>query len=47
MLKKSLGDLKKYSFYLCGPPAMMDAMKNMLLENGVSKTQVHNEIFGW
>lgn len=47
MLKKYLGDLNKYSFYLCGPPAMMDAMKNLLLTNGVPKTHVYNEKFGW
>lgn len=47
MLQKYLGDVSKYSFYLCGPPAMMDSMKDMLARSGVSKSKIYNEQFGW
>ncbi len=47
LLQKSLGDLSKYSFYLCGPPVMMDAMKELLSSSGVSNKRIYNEQFGW
>lgn len=47
LLQKSLGDLSKYSFYLCGPPAMMDSMKELLASNGISNKRIYNEQFGW
>jgi len=47
LLKSYLGDLKGYNFYLCGPSTMMNAMKEMLLNNGVPKQLVRNEEFGW
>lgn len=47
LLKKHLGDLTRYSFYLCGPPAMMAAMRKQLIANGVSPSHIENEQFGW
>lgn len=47
ILQNYLGDLSMYSFYLCGPPAMMDALKELLANGGVSEKQVYNEEFGW
>jgi len=47
LLQESLGNLSKYSFYLCGPPVMMDAMKELLASNGVSDKRIYNEQFGW
>lgn len=47
LLQKYLGDMHGYSFYLCGPSAMMKAMKTMLLEHGIPSNQIHSEKFGW
>lgn len=47
MLQKYLGDLSQYSYYLCGPPEMMEDMKNMLTTRGVLGEHVYSEQFGW
>jgi predicted ferric reductase len=47
MLRKYLGNLDEYRYYLCGPPAMMQSMRDMLTAAGVGHTQVHSEEFGW
>jgi ferredoxin-NADP reductase len=35
MLKRHLNsdDIEKSVFYICGPPAMVDAMRNILVQN--------------
>lgn len=47
LLKEWLGDLSRYSFYLCGPSTMMIAMRKLLLENDVTAKRIHSEKFGW
>ncbi len=47
MLQKYLGDLGKYRYYLCGPPAMMQSMRSMLYSAGIPTRNVHSEEFGW
>lgn len=48
ILQKHLGD--KYMsqrFYICGPPAMMKAAKQELLESGVDPDMIHTEEFSF
>lgn len=47
MLRKYLGDLTEYRYYLCGPPIMMKSMRAMLDVAGVPATHIHSEEFGW
>jgi predicted ferric reductase len=47
ILHAYLGDLSRYQFYLCGPPAMMQSMREMLSAAGVTSSQVRSEEFGW
>ena len=47
ILRKYLGDLSKYQFYLCGPQGMMDSTHEMLANAGVSPDRVMSEEFGW
>lgn len=42
----SLPNIARYRVHLCGPPPMMEAVRGMLLELGVSKTQIKTEAFG-
>ncbi len=46
-LRERLGDLANCSFYICGPPAMVEHMKQSLLEASVPAHQVNIEEFGW
>lgn len=45
MLRRHVPDLEKPIFYLAGPPAMVEAVKNLLLGLGVSRDNVRFEIF--
>lgn len=48
ILQKYLGEnLSRYSFYLCGPPPMMESMRKILIEANVLETSVKSEKFGW
>lgn len=47
LLRKYLGDLSRYQFYLCGPPSMMKAMHEMLASAGIAPERVRSEEFGW
>lgn len=47
ILKKYLGNLDRYHFYLCGPPAMMAAMRPMLASAGIAPNRIFSEEFGW
>lgn len=41
------GDLKQYSYYLCGPPIMIEKIEAALLEVGVKPEQLNHELFGY
>jgi len=45
-LKSNGIDLKQSSFFVCGPPEMMKATLNHLVENGVDKKNIRFESFG-
>ncbi|MEO5949725.1 MAG: ferric reductase-like transmembrane domain-containing protein [Candidatus Saccharimonas sp.] len=47
ILRKYLGDVSRYQYYLCGPPAMMDSMHAMLANAGIAQERVMSEDFGW
>jgi predicted ferric reductase len=44
-IQESSGSLDGRDYYLCGPPAMMQALKKQLLQRGVMKTSIHSEEF--
>ncbi|MET3663975.1 2Fe-2S iron-sulfur cluster-binding protein [Caulobacter sp. 1776] len=46
MLTSVVPDLARRRIHLCGPPAMMAAMKAQLAELGVPEAQLHTEAFG-
>ena len=46
MLASAIPDLARRRIHLCGPPAMMAAMKAQLAELGVPEAQLHTEAFG-
>jgi predicted ferric reductase len=45
ILAKNSGDLSKRDFLLCGPPAMMQAIRKQLMGLGVRPSQIHSEEF--
>ena len=45
MLKNKFSHLSPSQFYLCGPEGMIDAIKDTLVENGVSENEIHFELF--
>lgn len=45
-IARSVPDITKHRVHLCGPPAMMEAVKTALAELGVPKEQVRLEAFG-
>jgi predicted ferric reductase len=46
MIEKSVsGNIRAKSFYVCGPPPMMNALIAILIENGVPSRQVRSERF--
>ena len=48
MLGRALGDLAAPTYYLAGPPGMVDALKKMVLEAGVPQERIRtDEFFGY
>jgi ferredoxin-NADP reductase len=45
MLARYIGDLKSPVYYSAGPPAMVDALKNLLIEAGVDNANIRAEKF--
>jgi len=45
-LTQTVPDLASRRIHLCGPPAMMDSTKAILIELGVAPEQVKTELFG-
>lgn len=45
MVKKYVKDLKKPIFYSAGPPGMVAAMKQMLIESGIKEDNIKTEDF--
>lgn len=45
LLQKYLGDLTKYEYFVCGPPAMMSKLLPVVEGSGVPKDQIHAEKF--
>lgn len=45
MLQEHLGSLEKKDFFICGPPAMTDALIFELKELQVSTEKIHSELF--
>jgi Na+-transporting NADH:ubiquinone oxidoreductase subunit NqrF len=45
MLSKYIGDLTLPIYYLCGPPAMVTAMRKILNESGVDDDNIRTEEF--
>ena len=45
MLAKHVPDLKRPIYYLAGPPGMVEALKKLLLDRGVSRDSVRFETF--
>lgn len=46
LLKKQLGELKKKTFFLCGPEAMYKFCQNELDDLGLRRKQIRVEVFG-
>jgi predicted ferric reductase len=47
-LRKYLpGQFRELEYFICGPPGLMDAMENALVEMGVPAHRVHTERFDW
>jgi ferredoxin-NADP reductase len=46
LLATNVPDIASRRAHICGPPAMMDAVKTALLELGVPEAQVKTEAFG-
>lgn len=46
IIKDFVPDISSHRTHICGPPAMMDAVKDMLLRLGVADTQIKTEAFG-
>jgi ferredoxin-NADP reductase len=48
MLERALGNLLEPTYYLAGPPGMVEALKKMVLEAGVPQEHVRtDEFFGY
>ena len=45
LLQSAVADLPAHRAHLCGPPAMMDAIKALLLDLGVPAAQIRTEVF--
>jgi len=45
LLQKYVADLAGKDFFVCGPPAMSQAMQRMLLASGVPRHRIHIELF--
>jgi ferredoxin-NADP reductase len=46
-LTRNVSRLTERDVYLCGPPAMADAVRRSLREAGVPIGSIHEERFGW
>lgn len=46
VIKDFVPDISQHRAHICGPPAMMDAVKDMLLGLGVPTNQIKTEAFG-
>ncbi len=47
LLRKYLGEPARYTFYLCGPPPMMQALTDTIRSLGVDERHILSEKFGW
>ncbi|NSW57598.1 MAG: ferric reductase-like transmembrane domain-containing protein [Armatimonadetes bacterium] len=48
LLKEHLArELAEYEFLLCGPPIMVEKLETDLRANGVPRSQIHHELFGY
>lgn len=47
MLQKSLTDLRKFDYLICGPPPMVTAITSQLKKAGVPSSQMHYESFSF
>jgi len=45
MLKRHIPDLSKPDYYICGPPAMVNSLRSLLICNGVKKRCIFVEEF--
>ena len=45
MIVREIPDYKEYTFYLCGPPVMLDSMVSILDSIGIPKSRVKQESF--
>ena len=45
MIKKYVSDINNAIFYLCGPPAMVDALKQVLLAMNIAQENIRYELF--
>ena len=45
MIERNIPDYVERVFYICGPPAMVESMENLLKDLGVPKKQIKKEIF--
>ena len=45
MLARSIDDINAPTYYIAGPPAMVDAMQNMLSGSGVKEEQIRTDEF--
>src|SRR5258708_19706805 len=46
LLASTVPDLAAHRVHVCGPPSMMDAVKDALVSLGVSPAQIKREAFG-
>ncbi|PIX62446.1 hypothetical protein COZ45_01305 [Candidatus Uhrbacteria bacterium CG_4_10_14_3_um_filter_41_21] len=46
-IAKSVADIQKTDIFVCGPPAMMTALKNQFKDLGISKANIHSEEFSF
>jgi len=46
-VEKTSGDLGKRSIFLCGPPKMVESLKEKFLKMGVATTNIHSEEFNF
>lgn len=47
ILGRHLTDPSRFSYYICGPNAMMAAVRTTLRGMGIPDTHIHSETFGW
>lgn len=47
VLRKYLSEPQAYRYYICGPPVMMDTVRDLLLAMDIKPNQIQSEIFGW